>query len=195
VGEQRLVFPLWADWRSTVDDRSTRFIGPVVFTRGIQSHGFGIVPIYYSGSGPSGSASLLGPAYWSRGTDGSRRLVVVPLAWYSHDSDATDLHLLPLSGYRARAHGRRFLYVLWPIYTRRANADSSTRASLLYWLGRDETRGEHRRAWLQPLVYYDRPSRQSSYMAVLGGLLCSYEREGSKRKLKMLMIPVRTWNK
>ncbi|TMQ59171.1 MAG: hypothetical protein E6K72_01840 [Candidatus Eisenbacteria bacterium] len=157
VGEQRLVLPVWADWRSTVDDRSTRFIGPVVLTRGHRSHGFGVVPIRRPG--------------------------------------ASDLYLLPLSSYRARADGRRAVDVLWPLYTRRRQADGSTRSALLFWLGLDETRGEHRRAWLQPIYYYDRSSRESSYFAVLGGVLCSYERDGPQRKLKALLIPVRTWRK
>ena len=85
--------------------------------------------------------------------------------------------------------------VLWPLYTRRRQADGSTRSALLFWLGLDETRGEHRRAWLQPIYYYDRSSRESSYFAVLGGVLCSYERDGPQRKLKALLIPVRTWRK
>lgn len=195
VGEQRLVFPVWADWRSTVDDRSTRFVGPVVFTRGNQSHGFGVVPIYYSGSGPTGSASLLGPFYWSHGTNCSRKVIAFPLAWYSHDPRATDLYLLPLSSYRTRTDGRRALDLLWPLYTRRTEADGSRRAALLFWLGLDESRGEHRRAWLQPIVYYERRSPESSYFAVFGGLLYSYERDGPQRKLKMLLIPLRTWKK
>ena len=195
VSEQRLVFPLWADWRSTVDDRSTRFIGPVVLTRGNESRGFGVVPIYYSGSGPSGSATLLGPFYSSHGTDGARQVVVFPLSWYSHESGATNLYLLPLSSYRSRADGRRAVDVLWPLYTRRRKADGSTRSALLYWLGLDETKGEHRRAWLQPIYYYDRTSSESNYFAVFGGLLCSYERDGPERKLKVLMIPVRRWGK
>ena len=194
VGERRFVFPAWADWRTAGTGERTRMLGPLVVTNGPGAHGFGVVPVYYTGWGPSGTASLLGPLYWSRGTSGNRRVVAFPLAWYSRDRAATELHVFPLGGYGHRVDGRSQLYVLWPLYTRQVHADGTRLSSLLLWLGRDSRRGERRRAWLQPLVYYDRTSAESSYLALLGGVLASYERNGRERTLKVLMLPLRKWS-
>ncbi len=194
-GEQRLIFPAWADWRNTANGTRTRMYGPVVLTNGRASRGFGVVPVFYTGSGPAGSASLLGPLFWSRGKDGSRHAVAFPLGYYAHDASRTELHLLPLTGYGHRADGSSQLYVLWPLYRRQARSDGSHVSSLLLWLGHDATHGERRRAWLQPFVYYDRASVERSYLAVLGGALCSYERTGRERVLKLLFVPVRRWKR
>ena len=192
-GERRWVYPAWADWRSARTGERTRVIGPFVTTGGKDAHGFGIVPVFYTGSGPAGSASLVGPAFWSRSKDGGRRAMLFPLAFYSHDRQSTEFHLLPLTGYGRRADGRSQLYVLWPLYTRQKRADGSQLSTLLFWLGRDSRRGERRRTWLQPLFYYDKASAENSYFALLGGALSSYEHNGHERTLKVLFIPIRKW--
>lgn len=190
-----LALPGWLDWRSFADDRRTIFAGPVVVTRGRDSRGFGVVPVLYTGAWPGGGATLAGPFFWNHGPGGQRGLGILPLAWYGHARGTTDLFLLPLTGTRRHADGRENTWVLWPLYTHRTWADGRARHSLLLGLGRDERHGPKRRAWLQPLVYYDRPSEESSWLAVLGGLLASYQRDGAERRLRVLMIPVRTWGR
>lgn len=192
-GERRVVVPLWVSWYTARSDRLTRLYGPLVLTRGPETSGFGIVPLYYREAGPAGTAALLGPIFWSHGRDGSRRVAVIPLGYYVRDSAGTDLHLLPLTGYRSRVGAGSYTYVLWPFFSHRTDGGEFRRSSVLLWLGRDETRGARRRVWLQPFVYYDRTRDASTYFALLGGLLSSYEREGAARTLRVLLIPVRRW--
>lgn len=191
--QYRGLLPIWASWYTASSERRTQVYGPLILTRGAESRGFGLLPVYYREAGPAGTAALLGPVFWSRGRDGSRRTAVIPLGLYARDSAGTDLHLLPLSGYRSRVNGQRFTYVLWPLYTRQSDGAEMRRTTLLLWLARDDVRGTRRRAWFQPFVYYDRPSEESAYVAVLGGLLSSYERKGAEKTLRVLLIPVRRW--
>jgi hypothetical protein len=192
-GERRVVFPLWTSWYTARTERLTRTYGPLVFTKGTQTSGFGVLPVYYREAGPHGTAALLGPIFWSNGRDGSRRVAAIPVGVYARDSAGLDLHLLPLTGHRSRVSGRSYTYILWPLYSHRTQGDDFKRLSVLLWLGRDETRGERRRVWLQPVFYYDRAGEASTYFALLGGLLSSYERVGSARTLKVLLIPLRRW--
>jgi hypothetical protein len=190
---ERHYYPGWAEWRSYDPPRTTRLIGPVVTTRGPDSRGLGIVPVFYSGSWPGARATLVGPVYWNRGPSGLRAVVVAPLAWWSRGRSGTNLVTLPLTGYHSGSDRTHLLFVLWPVYTHRRWRDGKARHSLLLGLGRDERSGPARRAWLQPFVYYDRPSARSSYLAFLGGVLASYEREEGERRLRLFMIPVRRW--
>jgi hypothetical protein len=193
-GERRIVAPLWASWYTARSDRLTRAFGPVVLTRGPETSGFGVLPLYYREAGPRGTAALLGPMFWATGRDGSRRVAVIPLGVYARDSVGTDLHVLPLTGHRRRVDGRSFTYVLWPLFSHRGvPSQDLRRTSVLLWLGRSETRGERRRVWFQPIFYSDRVGETSAYFALLGGLLSSYEREDNARTLRVLLIPLRRW--
>ena len=82
--------------------------------------------------------------------------------------------------------------MLWTLWSSSLQPDGRTRSSFLLWLGRDERRAERHRNWLQPLWYFDRTGERSSYLALLGGLLTSYERTPERSRLKVLLVPIRT---
>src|SRR5262249_36337544 len=54
----------WARWVSRRDSSSLTVAGPMVWPRGPDRSGFGIVPVYYSGHGRGSASRLIGPVYW-----------------------------------------------------------------------------------------------------------------------------------
>ncbi len=186
---------LWGDWRSKVDGSRTRLTGPLLVTSGPGTRGFGVLPVFYTTRGPAARRTLLGPVFTSAAASGERHVAILPLSWWRRDPGGWALDLLPLSGLRSRTDGRRLLYVLGPTFVRRVDSPTRRSASVCGWLWRDETRGERRRTMLQPLWFRERRGADRDYVALLGGLLGSYERQGRDRQLKVAFVPVRRWAK
>lgn len=193
LGDRRMLLPFWGRASEARTGNVTRFWGPYVALDGPAARGRGVVPLWYSGRDTAGQTRSVGPWLQRDYRDGGRRRALLPLAWYESHRGYSALHVLPLSGFTRRPDGRRFTYVLWPLWTRTVQAGGSDRrSSVLLWLGRDEHRGERRRNWLQPLWYYERDGGRARDLDLLGGLLASYRESATQRQWRVLLVPVWT---
>ncbi len=193
--ESRFTPLMWGEWRSKTDGSVTRLTGPVLTTRGPGTRGFGVLPLFYTTRGPASSRTLVGPVFTSSNAAGVRHVVVAPLAWHRSSPRGSATDLLPLTGWRSAADGRRFVYVLGPVFTQRVNGPDDRVSAVFGWLWRDERHGERHRSMLQPLWYLERRAADDVFFSLLGGLLASYERAGSERLLKVLFVPLRRWSR